>query len=287
MTTGRTGSFLGKGISWPFRLNRNTNGISTSEGFYDSVSVAVAYIQERWTIRGDVEDTTNHVAESIYNILLTHEKEWSNLPWYGSRTALAIFEPNTVEFQLLFSSYLKFSTERWDKRAKYPENGVQWYPTGLQTDRGELPVVASIEYATQQHPKNLVTPFVTVRQVRVQEYPASVIDDNGHDLISRYYKRTAYYNNDLKYLRILRNINIPPAPDDIFYMIKPADTWMLISYALLGEVRYWFYPYLCYIQDKAIEGGTRDILNPNNFPETGTLLRVPSKERILLINTRR
>jgi hypothetical protein len=70
-------------------------------------------------------------------------------------------------------------------------------------------------------------------------------------------------------------------------MIKPADTWMLITYALLGEVRYWFYPYLCYIQDSAKAGGTRDILNPDNLPEPGTLLRIPSKERILLINSRR
>jgi hypothetical protein len=289
MSSTRVAPHLGKGLTFPIHINRNTGGLQVSEGFYDSVSVAVAYIQEKWNLQhtGNLEETTNHVAESIYNILLTREKEWTHLPWYGSRTALALFEPNSAEFRLLFSTYLKFSTERWNKRAKYPENGVQWYNTGVATDRGELPLVASIEYETQQHPKNLVLPFVTVRQVRIQEYPASVVDDNGHDLISRYYRRSAYYQEDFKYIRLLRNIDMYPAPDDIFYMIKPADTWMLITYALLGEVRYWFYPYLCYIQDSAKSGGTRDILNPDNLPEPGTLLRVPSKERILLINSRR
>ena len=285
----RTAPHLGVGISFPIRINRNTGGLQVSEGFYDSVSVAVSYIQEKWNLQhtGEPEETTNHVAESVYNILLTREKEWTHIPWYGSRTALALFEPNSAEFRLLFSTYLKFSTERWDKRVRYPDNGVQWYNTGVATDRGELPLVASIEYQTQQHPKNLVLPFVTVRQVRVQEYPASVIDTSGHDLISRYYRRSVHYQNDFKYIRLLKNIGIPPAPDDIFYMIKPADTWMLISYDLLGEVRYWFYPYLCYIQDKAKEGGTRDILNPDGLPEPGTLLRIPSRERILLINSRR
>ena len=289
MTTGRIGSFLGRGLAFPVRLDRNTGGFQVSDGYYDSVSVAVAYLRESWTIRQSSEDTTNLVAEAIYNILFTGLRSFEVIPWYGSKIENSIFECNTNEFRLVFTAFLKHSTERWNKRAVYPENGVQWYPTGVQTDKGELPLVASIEYLTQQHPKNLVTPFVEVRQVRTQEYPASIIDVNGHDLLSRYYKQYTYATTDnFSYIRLRRNIDLPPAPDDTFHKVKPTDTWMYIAYDELGEVRYWFYPYLCYIQDKASSGqGTRDILNPTINPEPGTLVRVPSKERILLINTRR
>jgi phage baseplate assembly protein W len=284
----RTAPYLGKGVSFPFRLDKNTGGIQVSEGYYDSVSVAVAYIRESWTIRDHtIEETTNHVAEAIYNILFTSLLEHETLPWYGSKVQNAIFEPNTAEFRLLFTAFLTWSTDRWEKRARYPEGGVQWYSTGIATDRGELPLVASVEYIAEQTPKNLVSPFVTIRQVRTQEYPASVVDTNGHDLISRYYKQVASYSNGNKYLRLRRNIELPPSPTDTFYRVRPLDTWMLLSYENLDDVRYWFYPYLCYIQDQSKLGGTRDILNPNIEPTPGTLLRIPSKERILLINSRR
>ena len=62
----RTALFLGKGLSFPFRLNRNTGDIQVTEGQYDPVSVAAAWITEKWQIRQPVEDTANHVAESIY-----------------------------------------------------------------------------------------------------------------------------------------------------------------------------------------------------------------------------
>jgi phage baseplate assembly protein W len=285
---GRQAAFLGRGTAFPVRLDRNTGGLKVSDGYYDSFSVAVAYVNESWLLQNQtVEETTNHVAEAVYNILFTSLREFEEIPWYGSKVKYSVFEPNSAEFKLIFAAYLSWATDRFEKRARFPENGVQWYSTGIAIDRGELPLVASIEYITQQHPKNLVTPFVPIRQVRTQEYPASVIDTNGHDLVSRYYKQSASYNNGNKYLRLRKNIDLLPFPDDLFHKVKPLETWMLIAYDELGDVRYWEYPYLCYIQDKAKEGGTRDILNPNLEIEPGTLLRMPSKERILLINSRR
>lgn len=285
----KTAPFLGIGISFPFRLNRNTGDIRVTSGQYEPVSVAAAWASEKWNMQyaGILEDTANHVAESIYHILFTNRFEHESLPEFFSKIQYSLFEPNSAEFKLLFTSYLKHAVEKFEKRAKYPENGVQWYSDGVATDRGELPLVAQIEFITQQHPRNMVAPFVTVRQARTEYYPASVIDDNGHDLVSRYYKRSAYYNEGFKYLRIFRNIDIPPAQDDSYYKVRPLDTWMLIAHVNLYDVRYWFYPYLCYIQDKALEGGTRDILNPNTEPTPGDIIRLPSRERILLINSRR
>jgi phage baseplate assembly protein W len=289
MASTRSAGFLGKGASFPWRLNKNTGGIQVSEGYYDSVSVAVSYFSEKWNMQypGVLEETTNHVAESIYHILFTDLRSFEEIPWFGSKIRFCIFEPSSAEFKLIFQAYMSFSSSRWEKRAKIPETGIQWYNTGVATDRGELPLVASVEYITQQHPKNLVLPFVSNRQARTQEYPASVIDNNGHDLISRYYRQATYHNGTDAYIRLRRNVNLPPAPDDTFYQVKPGDTWMLIAYDRLDEVRYWFYPYLCYIQDNAKIGGTRDILNPTTEPEPGILLRIPSKERILLLNSRR
>ena len=209
------------------------------------------------------------------------------MPELHSRVNYALFEPNSMEFKLMFTAYLQHAVEKWEHRAKYPVDGVQWYQDGVATDKGEVPLVAQIEFITQQHPRNMVAPFVTVRQARTEYYFANVIDNNGHDLVSRYYRRTAYQQGSFRYIRLIRNINIPPAPDDSFYMVRPLDTWMLIAHVNLYDVRYWFYPYLCYIQDKAITGGTRDILNPNIEPTPGDIIRLPSRERILLINSRR
>jgi phage baseplate assembly protein W len=281
----KTAPFLGKGISWPFRLNKNTGSVQVTEGQYDPVSVAAAWIAEKWQIRTVAEDTANHVAEAIYHILFTSRFEHETLPEFFSKIQYALFEPNSPEFRLMFTAYLQHAVEKWEPRAKYPKFGVQWYQDGVATDRGELPLVAQIEFITQQHPRNMVAPFVSVRQARTEYYPASVIDNNGHDLVSRYYRRTAYQQGDFKYIRLMRNINIPPAQDDLYYMVKPLDTWMLIAHVNLYDVRYWFYPYLCYIQDKALEGGTRDILNPNIEPTPGDIIRLPSRERILLINS--
>lgn len=287
----RTASYLGHGIGFPFRLNRRSGGVQTTTGSFDSVSVALQYIaSESWTIREPiVQDVANHVAEAVYNILFTSQLEHETLPEYGSRIFYALFEPNTVEFRLVFETYLKHSTYRWEKRARFPDTkeAVQWFATGTATDRGELPLSARVEFITQQTPKNLVAPFVDVRQARLQEYPAPKIDYNGHDNFSRYYNKTSYLYNGLQYTRLFMHPDIPEAPDDTFYQVKPKDTWMLISYFTLDDIRSWEYIFRCYLRDKATEGLTRDIMNPNIEPEPGTILRIPSRERVAILNSRK
>ena len=287
----RTASYLGSGIGFPFRLNRRSGGVQTTTGSFDSVSVALQYIvSESWTIREEiVQDVANHVAEAIYNILFTSQLEHETLPEYGSRIFYALFEPNSVEFRLVFETYLRYSTHRWEKRARYPEEkeAIQWFATGLATDRGELPIQARVEFITQQTPKNLVAPFATVRQARTQEYPAAYIDANGHDNYSRYYRKTSYLFGDYQYMRLFVHPDIPEAPDDTFYYVKPKDTWMLIAYFTLDDIRNWEYVYRCYLRDQAKENATRDIMSPNIEPEPGTLLRIPSRERIAILNSRK
>ena len=287
----RTAPYLGHGIGFPFRLDRRSGGVQTTTGSFDSVSVALQYIAaESWTIREPiVQDVANHVAEAIYNILFTSQLEHETLPEYGSRIFYALFEPNSVEFRLVFETYLKYSTFRWEKRARYPdtEGGIEWFASGTLTDRGELPIQARVEFITQQTPKNLVAPFATTRQARLQEYPAAKIDAHGHDNLSRYYNKPSYLFGDYQYLRLFQYDDIPEAPDDTFYSVKPKDTWMLIAYFTLDDIRNWDYVYRCYLRDRAKGGATRDIMSPNIEPEPGTLLRIPSRERVAIINSRK
>ena len=288
----RTASYLGRGLAWPVRLDPRTGGMQITEGTFNDVSVALSYVKEQWSIRNTsgFKETSNHIAEAIYNILLTNPDEHECLPWYFSKMQVAIFEPNTVEFELLYSTYLSFSTKRWEYRAQIPQNAIQWGAFGLVTDQGVSQLTASVQFITQQAPKNLVLPFVTIRQVRTQEYLANIIDTNGYDLPSRYYNRTAYHTPDNAYsfLRLNKQqILISPAPDDGSYLVKPTDTWMLIAWALYGEIRYWYYLFLAYLQDNEGETATRDMMFPDNKPPAGNYIRYPSISRILILQSRR
>jgi hypothetical protein len=258
-------AFLGRGLSFPVRINSRAGGFIVTEGIYNSASIAVQYVADRFTIREPIGKITNHVAEAIYSIIMTSELSWEHLPPYGSRVMNVLFDPSTAEFRLLFESYLRFSTWRWEKRARYPEKGgISWTIDGLKTDRGELPIYAQVEFLSEQRPDNLVLPFVTVRDARVAEYPSSVIDGNGHDMSSRYYKRQAHYYNDYKYIRVAKNMDITPANDDIFYQVMPLDTPMLASWFCYGTPLYWHYLWSAYLYDMSKLGATRDIINPDN-----------------------
>ena len=288
----RTAAFMGSDVGFPVRLDPRNGDFQITEGTFNNVSVALSYLAEQWSIRPgqNFKETSNLVAESMYNILLTPERSWSEIPWYGSRMSYAIFEPNTIEFQLLYSTYLSASTIRWEKRAQIPQSSIEWGAFGLVTDQGASQLTAMVQFITQQTPKNLVLPFVTIRQVRTQEYLANIIDANGYDLPSRYYNRTAYHTPDNAYsfLRLNKQqLLIPPAPDDGSYLVKPTDTWMLIAWALYGEIRYWYYLFLAYVQDNEGETTTRDMMFPDNKPPAGTYIRYPSTSRILILQSRR
>ena len=87
--------FMGSGIGFPFRLSSSTGGVVVTQGTTDSISVALQYLQDNWTIREDAAPSTNHIAEAIGHILLTRPTEHDTLPEFGSRLFFILFEPDT------------------------------------------------------------------------------------------------------------------------------------------------------------------------------------------------
>jgi phage baseplate assembly protein W len=243
--------------------------------------VALQYIAEKWTIRDSGDPFANHVAESIANILLTHPMENDTLPPFGSKMQEGVFEPNTTNFRLLYTFYLENSTEAWEKRAQIPKGGVTWQNQPYLTDQGELPLNVTIQFITSQVAGNLVAPFVTPLQARSQLYPPIQLDSNNHDYYSRYFNQLSFSDGGNNVLRVTIPKVIPPAPDDQFYRTKYRDSWLLISWRLYGDIRFWNVIAQTWVQDSAASGGTRDCLNITDPPVMGTVLRAPSKTRLL------
>lgn len=270
--------FFGHGAAFPFRIDPSVGGIQITQGVTDSVSVALQYLQENWTIRENINYVANHIAEAIAHILLTIPKEHDTLPEFGSRVMNILFEPNTQEFRLTAKVYMETSTVRWEKRAKLED--TQWYVDGILVDRGELPCFSRVEFIVQQAPGNLVAPLVTDRQARLQEYPSAVIDKNSHDIYSRYYNRVPVSRDGCNYIR-LRNCELKfnPAFDDMFYRVALLDTWLLVSWANYSDIRFWNIVAKNYINDRADH--SRDILSACTEPQVGEVIRLPSKSRLL------
>jgi phage baseplate assembly protein W len=273
--------FSGKGLAFPVRIDPTKGGFQLSEGFLDETSVKLEYLAERWTTRDPKGVKSNHIAESIAHILLTAELEHDTLPWFGSKLKNAIFEPNSVEFQLQFSLFLRFSTERWEKRAVVPQEGVHWGNIPYLTDQGILPLKVDIQFLVEQQNGNLVAPFVNPRQARSQEYPSPLYDSNNHDYYSSYYNRESITRGASRGTRVKAERKWEKAPDDRYHKVKHNQTWMLISYDLYSDIRFWRTIAHIYIQDNAEIGSARSILNPSYKLKYGTLLRVPSTARIL------
>lgn len=277
----RTLPFFGRGLSWIPRINTATGGFVVSEGIDNAESVGLTYMTERWSIREDTGQPNNHIAESIAHILLTSPGEHDTLPQFGSRLSEAIFEPNTEEFRLVFGLYLQTSTERWEKRAKVPRSGVVWKPAPYLTDQGRLPLHVDVQFTAQQTEGNLVAPFVTPRDARSQEYKPIQFDSFGHDYYSRYYNRPSYETDGIRALKFNSVKTLEPQADDIFYRIKHKDTWLLISWELYRDIRFWFVIATMYVQDAAKSGASRKTMNITDVPEVGTTLRLPSNIRLL------
>jgi phage baseplate assembly protein W len=110
--------FLGRGLAFPFRVDPITGGAAITDGITDSASVALQYIQERWSIRENIDYVANHIAEAIAHILLTVPGEHDTLPEFGSRMLSIVFEPNSQEFRMTAKVYFETATARWEKRAK-------------------------------------------------------------------------------------------------------------------------------------------------------------------------
>jgi len=276
--------FFGRGVAFPFRIDDDTGGVVITDGNTDNVSVALQYLNERWTIREVTNENVNHIAESIAHILLTRPLEHDTLPEFGSNIFTILFEPNTEEFRLAADHYFNHSTERWEKRAKIPENvGTTWYFEGQLADQGILPLVCRVEFIIQQAEGNLVAPFVTPRQARAQEYPLGSVDRGGHDYTSRYYGQRVITRDGQDYIRLRAPRYLTQQADDIFYKVKPKDTWLLISWEVYGDIRYWNQCALCYAYDQAAVNADRSYMDTTGDPPVGETIRLPSKTSIMTL----
>lgn len=279
--------FYGRGIGFPFRINDATGGVVVTEGNADDVSVALQYLNEKWTIREEPDQEVNHIAESVAHILLTRRLEHDTLPEFGSDVFTILFEPNSQEFRLAAAHYFSFSTARWEKRARIPEiGGTQWFFDGQWADQGRLPLACRVNFIVQQVPGNLVAPFVTAREARAQEYPLGRIDRGGHDFASRYFGQTVYTRNGEDYVRLRTPSLMAERNDDFFYKVRPGDTWLLISWELYGDIRFWHHAALCYSYDLAKDGADRSYMDTTGDPPIGETIRLPSKARVMTMATR-
>lgn len=271
----------GRGISFPFRINPVTGGIQMSDGVDDAGTVDLAYIREDWSIREDISGPQNHIAESIAHILLTRFLEHDTLPPFGSDLFNVLFEPNTPEFKMLAAHYFQEAADRWEHRCDIPQEGVEWFDTGIGIQRGELPVTVTPTFIRQQVPENLVSPFIDSRQQREAEYPVGSSDAAFHDWMSRYYGSTIYKDGATSYIRPRKFMDIPPGPDDLFYEVIQDDTWLLISWKAYKDIRAWWLIAQIAVNEYAAQEESRDFMDHTGDPIPGTLLRIPSRSRLL------
>jgi phage baseplate assembly protein W len=278
----RTAPFFGRGIAFPFRIDPRTGGVKVTEGMAESKSIAIAYLPDQGTIRENLDILTNHIAEAITHILFTAPREHDTLPKFGSFLFHILFEQNAPYFYAVATQWMITATARWEKRAYIEQQGVEWTPRALGIDRGELPVTISPTVIPQQAPENLVSPFVNPRQARVQEYPIGEPDICGHDWTSRYLNAESYRFQGKYFIRPAFPLPVEPAADDIFYEVGLADTWLLISDTVYGDIRYHWLISDWFVQDAADRRESRDMLDTTGDPIPGTLLRLPSKTRLMM-----
>jgi len=284
----RTLPFFGSGVGFPFRVNPSTGGLLVTTGNTDSISVALEYLQESWSIREETDPQVNHNAESIAHILLTIPGEHDTLPEFGSNLFLILFEPNTYEFRQQAEAYFKFSTIRWEKRARVPEyienyssySGVRWKIDGRLVDLGVCPVLVMIDFIPNQVPGNLVIPFVTDGAARASEYPVGSLSPAGHDYVSRYKDEQLSYRSGIRYSRVQKRLLVPYGTEDQYYVAKKGDTWLLLSWKFYGDIRYWYILARLYVSDNS--DMDRSIISPLVDPPVGAILRIPPKPAILM-----
>jgi phage baseplate assembly protein W len=280
--------FLGKGVSFPLRVDPNTGGLLVSDGNTDELSVGLQYLMDSWTVREEVRPKLNHIAESVAHILLTKPGEYDTLPEFGSYLFKCLFEPNSYEFRFQAETFFKLSTKEWEKRAKIPEGldqssgGIQWNVSPQAIDEGRVSVWVRIQFIAEQADGNMVAPYATPRDARTLKYKASKIDDNGHDNLSRYYGQRAYYWGGIKYVRFDLKVTSSPDKEDRFYSVEPYDSWFSISYKLFGDISYAHILAKNYVIDAAKAGFSRKYLDVTGDPEPGTILRYPSRTKLLM-----
>lgn len=274
--------FYGKGVSFPFRIDPSTGRVAVSEGSSDSVSVALAYLnEESWTIREETNPRQNLIAEAIANILLTRQGEHDTLPEYGGDANAFIFDSISAETKYVLDFYFRQSTIRWEKRAFVPKGSVS-FPNKLhRATYGELPVQVDISFSDKQPAGNLVAPYVDTSQARLAEYPSASIDRSKHDYNSRYYSCPVEVSDNISYNLPNNKKYIKPASDDYIYRVKYEQNWLDIAFSEYDDIRHWWIPANVYAQDSAESGLSWDTMYPAYELETGETLRLPSRVRVL------
>lgn len=271
----------GRGVSFPFRVNRSTGKVSVSVGSSDGASVSLAYLNESWTVREVRETVQNLIAESIAHIVLTRKGEHDTLPEFGSNEQAILFENNSQETKYLVEYFFHESTRRWEKRAEVPETGgISWPANTGREHYGQLPVQVSIRFIDGQTQGNLVAPFVSVRDARESGYPTNGIDSSGHDYFSRYFGHPKAELDGTGFNRVIPPGFIPPAYDDYFYRVRYDDNWLTIAWSEYGDIRYWPIPARMYVQDCAEQGHSADVMYPGHELEMGTRIRMASPTRV-------
>jgi phage baseplate assembly protein W len=277
----RTNSLLGKGIAFPLRIDPITKDFAISEGNTNDATVELTYMSDAWTARETVPARQNLIAESIAHIVLTNIGEYDTLPKFGSHVINEVFEQNTYEQEVVTRVYFQTAAERWEKRVRIPEEGVTWKTSPWDIDENIAKVGVSVSFISEKKAGNLVAPYVTVEEARLQEYRAQELDDSRHDYFSRYYGAKITIKNGVKYNRLRHRQPIPYARDDYPYTIQEGDTWLYIADDHYDDNRCWWIPAKMYIQDKAKEGARLAYMNPNRKLTAGEDIRMPSKSRVL------
>ena len=278
----RTAPFLGSGFAWPIRINPATGGFQMSEGNFDDVAVATMFMPDQGTLSNKGVGK-NKLREAMAHILSTEIGEYDFLPWFGSRPSAIIHDPNSQYARMEYETWAELAVARWEKRVKMkaPDN-FSWVDNPDNDDLGIAECKISPEIIPTQVPGNLVMPFVNSRDCRAQEFPLGDIDSEGHDWASRYHGQPAIEINGERFLRARKVLPIDRAPDDQFYPVRRGDTWLTISYNLYTDVRFDWVIRDCYTNDAAEAGMSRTKgLKITEELEPGTLLRAPSKARIL------
>jgi phage baseplate assembly protein W len=279
-----TKPFYGQGIAFPFRIDPNTGGVKITSGNTEYQSVALAYLMDKFTIREETGAQDNHIAEAIGNIIYTRKLEHDTLPEYGSNTTNLLFEPNTFKTMLEFEAWISIATKRWEKRAEIPlEGGMEWRTTEDDVEQGISRLILKPMFVEQQEEGNLVSPFVTEREARLAEYPSGSMDVGGHDWLSRYKNRPTRTTTGVDYIRnrtVLKSSCIPQK-NDMFYKVKGGDSWLLASWEMYGDIRFWWILVDFYVYDAGEAGASRSHMDNTSEPEQGDTLRGPSKSRLL------
>lgn len=277
--------YLGRGLKFPISIDPRTGGFAVNEGSTDETSVGLEMTPDAYSLR-KTEGTyvlDNHIAGGIANILLTKKLERDTLPEFGSEVYRILFEQISVYSMQEFEVWLQLAIARWEYRVSInPPEDVTWHHNDFDTDRGKLPITVSPRFINSQAVNNLVAPYVSPRQARLQEYQSSELDVSGHDTSSRYFGYERYRRNGLFENKTRTTKRYSKASDDVFYRVKHYDTWYLISHYLYGDVRYWWIIVDFYIQDASSNEESRDKLKNYEDPPAGEILRVPSKTRLFM-----